>query len=115
MAKAAGIDIGSRACKVAVVDGSPKGAKLLRFAEREYELEEGEAITPSIVLDALRKALADAKAPKQATCLALPAEQCILREVSVPFTQDDQIAKIASFLETLTGELEGKSLVPPKE
>jgi len=97
VAKAAGIDIGSRACKVAVVDGSPKGAKLVRFVEKEYDIPDGETLTPTIVLDALRKALAEAKAPKQSACLALPAEQCILREISVPFTQDDQIAKVAKF------------------
>jgi len=97
VAKAAGIDIGSRACKVAVVDGGPKGAKLVRFVEQPYDLEEGDALTPTIVLDALRKALSAAKAPKQAACVALPAEQCILREISVPFAQDDQIAKVAKF------------------
>ena len=97
MAKAAGIDIGSRACKVAVVDGGPKGAKLLRFVEQEYDIPPGEVLTPAIALDALRKALVAAKAPKQAASLAIPAEQCILREISVPFTQDDQIAKVAKF------------------
>ncbi len=97
MAKAVGIDIGSHACKVAVVDGSPKGAKLLRFVEREYEYDEHSALTPAVVLDAVRKALADAKAPKHAASLALAAEQCILREISVPFTDADQIAKVAKF------------------
>ncbi len=97
MAKAVGIDIGSRACKVAVIHGGPKGAKLLHFVEKEYELDDDGVSTPSTILDALRKALSEAKAPKQAACLALPAEQCILREISVPFTQDDQIAKIAKF------------------
>ena len=97
MAKAAGIDIGSHGCKVAVVDGGPKGAKLLRFVERAYELDPGEAPTPAIVLDALRKALAEARAPRHAASLALPAEQCVLREISVPFKQDDQIAKVAKF------------------
>ncbi len=97
MAKATGIDIGSRACKVAVVDGGPKGARLLRFAETEYEVAKGEPLTPSVVLDAVRKSLAAAKAPKQAACLAIAAEQCILREISVPFSQDDQIAKVVKF------------------
>ena len=40
MAKAVGLDIGSRACKVAVLSGGAKGAKLLRYAEKEYETAE---------------------------------------------------------------------------
>ncbi len=95
MAKAVGIDIGARAVKLAVVDGGPKGAKLLRFVERPYETEG--APTQTEILDALKKALAAAKAPKNAACFAMPAERCVLREVSVPFTQDDQIAKVVKF------------------
>ncbi len=97
MAKAAGIDIGSHACKVAVVDGGPKGGRLLRYVVQEYELGAGGALTPTAVLEALRKALAEARAPRNAASVAIPAEQCILREISVPFTQDEQIQRVAKF------------------
>jgi type IV pilus assembly protein PilM len=97
VAKSVGIDIGSHACKVAVLDGGPKGAKLLRFAEQRYELGEGGAVTPAIAVAALKKALHEAKAPRHMASLALPAEQCILREISVPFAQDEQIKKVVKF------------------
>jgi cytochrome c peroxidase len=46
----------------------------------------------------------------------LPAAVKVMADIqSGAQLSDDQIAKIASFLETLTGELDGKSLVPPKE
>jgi type IV pilus assembly protein PilM len=97
LAKAVGIDIGSRACKVAVLAGGPKGARLKRYVEKEYDLGEAGALTPAAVLAALRKALAEARAPKDSASLAVPAEHCTLREISVPFTEDDQIAKTAKF------------------
>ncbi len=97
MAKSVGIDIGSRACKVAVLSGGPKGATLLRFVEKEYEYGTALALTPSIVLQALRQALAEARAPKDVASLAVPAEQCTLRELAVPFTEDDQIKKVVKF------------------
>lgn len=97
MAKAVGLDIGSRACKVAVVDGGPKGAKLVRYAEREYELGEGGVLTPEAVLAALKKAISEAKAPRNAMALAMPAEQCIVREISVHFDSDEQIRRVVKF------------------
>ncbi len=97
MTKAVGLDIGSRACKVAVLSGNTKGAKLLRFAEVEYEYGEAGALTPSVVLEALKKALVKARAPRHCVGTAIPAEQLTLREITVPFTEDDQIAKTVKF------------------
>lgn len=97
MAKAIGIDIGTRACKVAVVDGGPKGARLVRFAEAEYALGAGGAPTNDDVLAGIRKALADAKGPKGAASFAMPAEQLVLREITVPFEQEEQVRKVLKF------------------
>lgn len=97
MAKAIGIDIGSRAAKVAVVDGGPGSAKLLRFASVEHELDDSGRLTPAAALDSLRKALSQAKGPRNAASYALPAERCVVREISVPFSQEDQIRKVVKF------------------
>lgn len=97
MAKALGIDIGTHAVKVAVVDGGPKGARLLRYAEVTHDPGPGGAVSAEAVGVALRKAIADARGPKQAAGYAFPAEQCILREISVPFETEDQIAKVIKF------------------
>lgn len=97
MAKAVGLDIGSRACKVVVLDGGPKGAKVLRYAEQEYAPSESGRLTTAQILETLKKTLSEAKAPKQVVSLSMPAEQCILREITVPFSQDDQIRKVVRF------------------
>jgi Tfp pilus assembly PilM family ATPase len=97
VAKGVGLDIGSRACKVAVLSGGGKSAKLLRYAEKQYEVAEGGALTPAAVLAAMRAALAEARAPKNSVCFAMAAEQCTLREITVPFDDDDQIKKIVKF------------------
>ena len=97
MAKAVGLDIGSRACKVAVISSGGKGAKLLRYVEKEYDLGTAGALTAEAVLAALKEALSEARAPKNSVCVALPAEQCTLREITVPFTDDDQIKKVVKF------------------
>ena len=95
MAKAAGVDIGSRAVKVAVVDGGPKGGRLLRFVEKEYP--SGDAPPRAEIVATLKQALSAAKAPRNAASLAIAAERCILRSITVPFTSDDQIAKVVKF------------------
>ncbi|MCE9635912.1 MAG: pilus assembly protein PilM [Planctomycetes bacterium] len=97
MAKALGIDIGWHACKVAVVDGGPKGARLVRYAEVAYDAPQGQDPSEEVIVAALRRALSDAKGPKGAASFAVPAEQCILREITVPFDNDDQIAKVVKF------------------
>jgi type IV pilus assembly protein PilM len=97
LAKAVGLDIGSRACKVAVLSSGGKGAKLLRYVEKEYDLGTAGALTPAAVLTALRQALSEAKAPRNSVAFALPAELCTLREITVPFTEDDQIKKVVRF------------------
>jgi Tfp pilus assembly PilM family ATPase len=97
VAKAVGLDIGSHSVKVMVLEGGPKGAALKRFAEKEYELDEDGVLSPAVVLDALRAAIAQAKAPKNVASLSVATEQCILREISVPFSQDEQIRKVVKF------------------
>lgn len=97
MAKAVGLDIGSRACKVAVLSGGGKGARLLRYAEKEYDLGTAGALTPAAVLSALKAALSEARAPRNSVAVSLPAELCTLREITVPFTEDDQIKKVVKF------------------
>ena len=97
MAKAVGLDIGSHSCKVVVIEGGPKGAKVLRYAEHEYPRADGGVLTPAAVLETLKKTLSEAKAPKQVVCFSMPAEECILREITVPFSQDEQIRKVVRF------------------
>jgi type IV pilus assembly protein PilM len=97
LAKAVGLDIGSRACKVAVLSGGPKGAKLLRYVEKEYDLGEAGTLTPAAVIATMKLALSEARAPKNSVACAVPAEQCTLREITVPFTDDDQIKKVVKF------------------
>lgn len=97
MAKAVGLDIGSRACKVAVLTSSGKGAKLLRYCEKEYDLGSAGVLTPAVVLQTVKDVLHEARAPKSSVAVAMQAEQCTLRELTVPFTDDDQIAKVVKF------------------
>lgn len=97
MAKAVGLDLGARACKVALLSGGGKRAKLVRFVEKEYDLGSAGVVTPAAVLVALKAALSEARAPKNAVCAAVPAELCTLRELTVPFTEDEQIKKVVKF------------------
>ena len=50
-----------------------------------------------MVLTAVRQALSDARAPRNSVCAAIAAEQLTLREITVPFTEDDQIKKVVKF------------------
>lgn len=97
MARALGLDIGTHACKVAVVDGGGKSARLVRFVEVPYEVGGGGVPTKETILAGVRRALSESKGPRTAASHAFPAEQCILREISVPFEQDEQIRKTVKF------------------
>lgn len=97
MGSVVGLDVGSNRVRLVEADAPGKSLRVLRMAERELEpVPEGgsreEAVR--VTVDALFR---ESGMSRDEVTLAWPAEACTLREVSVPFKEDDQIRKVAKF------------------
>ncbi len=104
MARALGLDIGSRTIKIVELTGSAKAFKVQRVVIREIpdtpaEPEEGqEAASPGgPVSGILRDVFDSLKLPRTEVCATFPSGDTIFREITVPFTDEDQIRKVVRF------------------
>jgi type IV pilus assembly protein PilM len=96
MAKSVGLDIGSRTLKLVEVDGSPKKYKVTNFFVKDIPGEGGGA-EGEIVVQTLRELLKEAKFRSDSIITAINAGSVVIREILVPFLQDDQIRKVLRF------------------
>ncbi|MBI1849881.1 MAG: pilus assembly protein PilM [Planctomycetes bacterium] len=97
MAKAVGLDIGARHVKVCELEGSAKKFRMSRFAIREFALKDDGSPDEESLVEAIRKVFREERFPRDSVVVALDAQDCILRDLSVPFKGDDQIAKVVKF------------------
>jgi type IV pilus assembly protein PilM len=103
MARAIGLDIGTRMVKVVDLAGTPKSPKVQRLIIRTIpEIqppEEGaEPVDPDAALAALlRDVFETLKLPKDDVCACLDSSSTVFREIMVPFKEDDQIRKVVTF------------------
>ena len=92
MAYYAGIEIDGMQVRATVVEGSPKKVRVVDFIEGQLQGETDEERAHS-----LRELLGDALLGKDRvgldTGLSLGADRAILREISVPYSKDEMIAK----------------------
>jgi len=96
MAKAIGLDIGSRTIKFLEVDGSPKKFRITRFLTEEVPGEGGGADGEAVV-EALGRILKHGRGQKDATITAMNAGSTVIREIMVPFLEKDQILRVLRF------------------
>ncbi len=127
MAKAVGLDIGTRSVKLAELEGSGKKVRVSRLFVRDIEPREDGSIDEAAVADTIRALFREGKLPRESVVASVPTRDAILREILIPFRTDDQIRKVVKFeaeghieqcsLDELVvehvkvGEVEGKSRV----
>jgi type IV pilus assembly protein PilM len=105
MARAVGLDIGTRVVKLVELAGTAKSFKVQRFVVREvphppehaaaegelpYDADEALAATIRDMFEGLRL-------PKEDICASFDAGSTVFREITVPFKDDDQIRKVVRF------------------
>lgn len=96
MPRAVGLDVGRRLLKLAELSGSAKSFKVHRFVVEEMpegEGEEGEAARAEVV----RRLFREHRLGRADVCVSFDAGTSVFRDVTVPFRQDDQIAKVVRF------------------
>ncbi len=104
MARAVGLDIGTRAIKVVELSGTSKGFKILRSAVREIpeldmQVPEGE-LPPDLdehIATLVRSMFDEMKLAREDVCASFDAGSSVFREIQVPFTSDEQIRKVVKF------------------
>jgi Tfp pilus assembly PilM family ATPase len=93
-----GIDIGIGSVKVAVLDGTPKAPRLLAFHQHRLEGEKTtRSLGPEDMADLLRSLMESWRVPSGTVVAAASAASALARELTVPFTRDDQIRKTIKF------------------
>lgn len=104
MARAVGLDIGSRTIKVVELSGTPKSFKVMRVVTRplpepDPHPPEGEVVKDrdELLSDEIREIFQSLKLPKDDVCVSFDSGVTIFREIVVPFLEDDQIRKVVKF------------------
>ncbi len=95
MAKSVGLDIHARGVRAVELSGRGEKFKITRYADLDIE-SRGGVLDP----DALREALTDlfkSGFSKNHVITAIEAHEAVVREIPVPFTNDDQIRKVIKF------------------
>lgn len=96
MARAVGLDVGARHVRLVEADGGARGLRVIRLGERAIEESDGRPREES-VRDAVDALFRDTRASRDEVVLTWPAEACVLREITVPFREEDQIRRVVKF------------------
>jgi len=97
VARVVGLDVGARHVRLVEADGSARGLRVLRLGEREVGPVPEGGTREDAVRDAVEALFRDTRASRGDVVLSWPAESAILRELAVPFREDDQIRKVVKF------------------
>ncbi len=97
MAKGTGIEIGETAVTVVEIDGSPKKFRITGTGRTPIETTEPGEDRIRAVAQAVRGAMKGARASRDQVVVSLPARDVIVREIQLPFTDEEQIRKVIKF------------------
>ena len=104
MALVVGLDIGSRSLTGVVFAGTSKSFRLVDFFREDIPSLDGDAANegeeyepPPSLEEFIGKTLAERNLQAIDIVAAVDAKDCIIREIPVSFTRDDQIAKVIPF------------------
>ena len=97
MAKGTGIEIGTTAVTVAEIDGSPKKFRVLGAGRAAIEATAPGEERIKAVAQATRAAMKAARASREQVVVSIPSGDVIIREIQLPFTDEEQIRKVIKF------------------
>jgi type IV pilus assembly protein PilM len=97
MAKGTGIEIGATAVTVVEVDGSAKKFRVTAAGRAAIEAAPAGEERIRAVSQAARAAIKAARASRDQAIVSVPATDVIIREIQLPFTDEEQIRKVIKF------------------
>lgn len=96
MARALGIELAETGLKLLLLEQNGKKPRIVQFHEAPIVPAEGQTWEAAAGA-ALREAFTASRIPRVSAVVALDSGDAILREISLPFKGDDQIARTARF------------------
>jgi type IV pilus assembly protein PilM len=90
-----GLELGNNSIKAVVLEGVRGGFKLRGFEVQKIDAKKGEA--QDDIVSVVDEALKRLKAPRQHVVASIRAQDCTIREIVVPFTDDDKIKKTVKY------------------
>ena len=97
MPKAVGIDIGTGNLKICEVDGTARKYRVTKFIEAEFDRGESVVDEMEEIGDVLRTLFAEHKIKRDQVVVSVGSQDCIVRDITVPFTGDEQVRKVIRF------------------
>jgi hypothetical protein len=97
VSKATGLEITSTHLRAVVADGSPKGWRVVSYAEAEIPPPAEGQDPKAAFAGAIVKFIADKRLPRGILVPSVEARNATIREVSLPFGSDDQLRKTVKF------------------
>ncbi len=96
MGRGVGIEVNGNAVRVAVVEGGGRGGKLIAFHEQPIDSDPKKPVDEAAA-EALKFALAAVKGKGGRIAGSLDSGDALVRELTLPFTSEDQIRKTYRF------------------
>ena len=97
MARAVGIDIGSKSLKILQLETASGKTNITHFFDLELSFGDDEEANSNLLIEAISTIFKDNNLDRNNVVLSLPTQDCILREITVDFSQDDHIKKIIKY------------------
>jgi len=94
---AIGIDIGHRSIKVAILEGSARSPKVTSFIQRRIPFSDDPVKHYKSQVETLQALLKELVIKGHSLLANVDLSKVMVRQFSMPFTQEDQIAKTVSF------------------
>ena len=92
---AVGLELGANVVKVAVVESARGSFKVKAFETHKIDAKKGE--TENDIVSVVDTALKHVRAPKGQVVTSVRALDCMIREIMVPFTEEDKIRKTVKY------------------
>jgi Tfp pilus assembly PilM family ATPase len=90
-----GLELTGSSIKIAVVEGGRSKATLKSFTTRKIDAKSGD--TEDDIISVLNEVLKETGAPKSSVTTSVRAQDCMIREIVVPFVEDDKIRKTVKY------------------
>ncbi|MEX2669561.1 pilus assembly protein PilM [Candidatus Uabimicrobium amorphum] len=97
MARAVGIDIGSKSLKIIQLETSAGKIRVTHFFDLELSFGEDEQANSNLLIEAIHTIFKENALDRNNVILSLPTQDSILREITVDFSQDEHIKKIIKY------------------
>lgn len=97
MARAVGVDIGSKSLKILELESSGSKLYVRHFFNLEVRFTGDDEAELDLLTEPIRAIFHDHRLEQNNVAVSVPTEDCILREISMDFDQDEHIRKIIKF------------------